>query len=94
MTNTMRTMLLAAMLTGCTSAKPIVLPNGSTGQMIECDGTANSMASCIEKAGEICPKGYTVQDSDEQRGVMSLPTSTGGFNAVATANRYLIVSCK
>ena len=71
MTNTMRTMLLAAMLTGCTSAKPIVLPNGSTGQMIECDGTANSMASCIEKAGEICPKGYTVQDSDEQRGVMS-----------------------
>jgi hypothetical protein len=50
---------LVAMLGACTSAREIYLPNGSLGHDIRCDGFANRMENCFQRAGEICgAKGY------------------------------------
>ena len=41
---------LALLLVGCVTAKPVPLPNGETGYVIEdCDG----MAQCYKKAAEV-----------------------------------------
>jgi hypothetical protein len=50
---------LLAMLGACTTAKEIYLPDGSKGHDIRCDGFANRMENCFQKAGDLCgAKGY------------------------------------
>lgn len=49
------------LLAGCATSKQIVGPNGTPAHAIRC-GAAVADA-CLEKAGEVCPKGYIVLNS-------------------------------
>jgi hypothetical protein len=81
----------AAILSGCVSARPIILPDGTRGQIIRCGGTARDMGSCYEKAGKICPTGYNIEQQNESNGIFVNPVSGMAF---PTVNRSLIIQCK
>lgn len=79
----MKTVLLlsfALLLAGCVTAHPTYLPDGSMGHSISCGGTAQTMASCYEKAGEICgASGFTV--IDQHASSAPFAQSQGAFKA-------------
>jgi hypothetical protein len=84
-------------LASCTTATPTVLPDGSKGVMIDCNGDVNSMSSCFKKAGEVCPAGYDILNQGQE----STPvfggsgTATGfGMYGGAIVHRNLMVHCK
>lgn len=60
----MKSLLLlgtAAILWGCATSRQIIGPNGTPAHSIRC-GAAVADA-CLEKAGELCPNGYVVLNS-------------------------------
>jgi len=61
---------------GCTTSKEMYLPDGSKGYNISCDGSANSMGNCFQKAGELCgAKGYSVVNREGE--AIPMGTSVG-----------------
>lgn len=62
--------LLIAIFTitvGCATSQEMYLPDGSKGYNISCDGSANSMGNCFQKAGDLCgAKGYYVLNREGQ----------------------------
>jgi hypothetical protein len=90
--------LLLAVLTACATAKQIVGPSGTPAYSIRC-GAAVADA-CYEKAGEVCPNGYTVLNSQGSRylgqiGSASVAGSYGSATStpIITPNT-LLVECK
>ncbi len=84
-------------LAGCTTATPTVLPDGSKGVMIDCNGDINSMSSCFKKAGEMCPAGYDIiNQGQESTPVFGASGSGAGFGMYggAIVHRNLMVHCK
>ncbi len=72
--------LFAIALTGCATVRPVTLADGSQGHAISCNGAAQSMGACIEKAGEICgTAGYSVLNQSGE--VIPFSTSQGSFQA-------------
>lgn len=51
----------AAILCGCATSRQIIGPNGTAAHSIRC-GAAVADA-CLEKAGQLCPNGYIVLNS-------------------------------
>ena len=47
-------------LFGCAMASEMVLPDGTKGYNISCDGAVLSMGDCYKKAGDLCPQGYVL----------------------------------
>lgn len=102
----MRTALLALLLGGCAFAQPMYMPDGSQGYNISCDGAANSIGKCFQKAGELCGTGgYDIVTREGE--IIPYGSSVGGFNANAYqaqgayvsqsgafVNRSLIVRCR
>lgn len=86
--------LLAFLIGACSTSKPVTLPDGRVGRVVECNGTMNSIAGCYEEAGKMCPAGYTVLDAQQERGRAALPDGTGGYNVLPTAHRMMLVACK
>lgn len=86
--------LLVFFVGACSTAKPITLPDGRTGQLVQCNGTMNSIAGCYEAAGKVCPFGYDIVDAQQERGRAAVPNGTGGFNVLPTASRMVLVACK
>jgi len=72
-------LLLLATLTGCTTAKMTVTPDGRRGVSIDCSGSS-SWSGCYEKAGQMCPGGYAVGNKN-------------GFTSTQMATRSMLVSC-
>lgn len=69
----------------------MTLPDGSRGQLIGCGGIQNDMATCFVKAGQICPNGYDVLNSQEGNGPNSAAAALiGVYGAI---DRQLIVRC-
>ena len=94
-------MLSLIILGGCVKAKPITGPDGTQVYSITCNGALNTMADCIEKAGEMCgSRGYHVIDADKEY------TSTNSLYYTANPNqpyvympsnrfkRNLLIQCK
>ena len=72
--------LCAFLVIGCTTAKPVTLPDGTQGHAISCGGTAQAMGDCLAKAGEICgTAGYTVMAQNGSSSPVLL--SNGSFQA-------------
>ncbi|MBI1327494.1 MAG: hypothetical protein GC136_07620 [Alphaproteobacteria bacterium] len=98
--------LSLAILSACTMAKEITLPDGKQGYNISCNGTANSFSSCVEKAGEVCgSRGYEVigQNGEKIPYVNSSGSAFGGAGGFSGGyqtqmgmfvNRNLFVRCK
>ncbi len=66
-----------ASITGCATSKLINGPNGLPAHSIAC-GVINPEA-CLEKAGEVCPTGYTVLSSRAGQNLGQF--ETGSLNA-------------
>jgi hypothetical protein len=71
---------------GCAATvKPMTTPEGKKGFLVECDGSADSWASCYEAATKACQGKYTVLDRNET----STATAYGPL-----VRRNLIAECK
>ena len=78
--------LSAAAIAGCAATfKPMTTPEGKQGFLVECDGSADSWASCYEAATKACQGKYNVIDRNES----STPTAYGPL-----VRRNLIAECK
>ena len=82
----------ALALAGCAGIepKPFVGPNGKTAYFMHCSGMGRTLEACYQKAGEICPGGYTIVNSTS--GTVAVPISGGGV--VATPDYGLAIECK
>ncbi len=77
---------LSLIVAGCAAAvKPMTTPDGKQGYLVECDGSADSWASCYEAATKACQGKYAVVDRNES----STPTAHGPL-----VRRNLIAECK
>jgi hypothetical protein len=102
----MKWALIALSLTGCAISKPMYLPDGSQGFNISCDGSANSISKCFQKAGELCgSRGYDIVTREGE--IIPYGYAGGGFNANqhaangayisqsgAYVNRSLMIKCR
>ncbi len=80
-------------LAGCAapvSVSNIVGPDGRTAYVMKCSGMGRDRSSCLARAGELCPTGYTVVDDDSKTGGALV---TGNMMMIARRD-YLTVSCK
>lgn len=60
----MRTLAIAtsiAILAGCTTARPMMVPSGAQGFKIWCE----LPSQCYERAATVCPHGYTVEANEK-----------------------------
>jgi hypothetical protein len=70
---------LVAVLAGCALSQEMYLPDGSKGHNISCDGSANSMGKCFQKAGELCGStGYFIVNREGE--AIPFGTSVGSAN--------------
>ncbi len=84
--------LALAMLSACTTVRPMTLSDGSQGQRIACSGVQHSMDDCYVKAGQVCPGGYDVAGGGQGYGTNSILAASGGTN-LGPIDRSLIVRC-
>lgn len=108
--NTMRLNLLpiiaALALGGCAISKDMYLPDGSKGYNISCDGSANSISTCYQKAGDICgAKGYVLLNREGEAVPFGYSSGSASANTVSAqgsyvsqagmfVNRSIFVKCK
>lgn len=79
-------------LSGCsTSPTSVLLPDGTKGYSVVCNGNARSISDCMNAAGEFCKGGYTViaQESGSGGGIVA---PTGGL-VIPTSRRSLVFKC-
>jgi len=62
-------LLTTAWLCGCTTSKPVVVPDGSQGWSIDC---SRSQIDCISEAQHRCPNGYDVVAPPASRATMTI----------------------
>lgn len=81
----------ATFLSGCASIDPVPFngPNGKKAYSMRCSGMGRSLEACYQKAGEICPSGYSIVD--RSTGTVGVPTSGGMM--IAPQNT-LAIECK
>jgi hypothetical protein len=90
--------LATAALAGCATSKQIIGPNGKPAHSITCGAAVQS--ACLEKAGEVCPTGYVVLNSQGSRYLGQIgQASVGGGYGQATSTplmspNSLLVECK
>lgn len=87
---------------GCASSQDMYLRDGSKGYNIACDGRANSISTCFQKADDLCGvKGYVLLNEEP----FVLGTGSASTNASSTqgvyissvgmyVNRNIFVKCK
>lgn len=91
---------------GCAISKDMYLPDGSKGYNISCDGSANSISNCYQKAGEICgAKGYVLLNREGEAVPFGYSTGSASANSMSAqgayvsqvgmfVNRSIFVKCK
>lgn len=82
------------LLNGCATSRTIVGQDGKPLHKISCDGAAQSIDACYEKAGELCASaGYDIlsQDGSAQQ---HLFVGSGSFYAVPMVSRTVLVRCR
>ena len=73
-------LIISLFLSACASIEPhqFVGPNGGVAYSMKCSGAGRTLDACYQKAGELCPKGYSIVNSE----------------AIVTARNNLAVECK
>jgi hypothetical protein len=81
-------------LAGCTSAQPIMTPDGRPGYTIECSERLLSWEDCFERADEICGgRNYDVfTRAGEQSPLVAAEPAHLSSNT--TARRSMVIACK
>ncbi|MDP3008274.1 MAG: hypothetical protein Q8N30_04290 [Methylococcales bacterium] len=73
---------LATILGGCVMSSEVYLPDGTKGFNISCNGSANSISNCFEKAGDICgAKGYDLFNREGQAIPFALSSGSAYANS-------------
>lgn len=75
-------LLAAALLAGCTRARPVTAPDGGQGYAIDCSGIQHQLADCYARATKACPSGYNVLSRDLTSSVLN------------PFQRSMLVSCR
>lgn len=85
----MKPLILVVLLSGCAMSSEMYLPDGSKGYNISCDGTANSMGNCFQKAGQLCgERGYTVVNREGQAIPMGSSVGAADQNSAGYISQY------
>ncbi len=90
--------MLPVALTACATATQIVGPNGTPAYSIRCGAAAAD--SCYQKAGEVCPGGYNILNSQGSRylGQVGNAYVAGGYGSATSmpmiTPNMLLVECK
>lgn len=80
----------AALFSGCTTAKPVYLPDGRQGFTIDCDDWNN----CFSRAGKLCKSdGYDIFAQNSESGTFVSVTATSVL-ALPVTSRILLIGCK
>lgn len=83
-------LIIVLFLTGCVSATKTYTPEGKMGFSISCNGTANNMGDCEQKAGEICgARGYTTYSQTGDSALILTPRFGG-----SKISRSMLIACK
>ena len=85
------TILLLLPQIGC--AVPVTQITGSNGQpafSMKCSGMGRDRQDCLTKAGEICPKGYSILDDNSQTNGAVM--SQGSL--IIAHKEYMTISCR
>ena len=81
--------LLVLLLSGCADVSEIRDPDGGIRYLVGCYGALTPMSVCHDKAKELCPGGYEVDDSREFMGP-GLVTEAG---TARDLERQLVIQC-
>lgn len=83
---------LLIVLSACgASASRVTGPDGSFNwYAITC---RRNRANCIEKAGEVCPGGYRIADTDDREGVYA-DSNAYGSTVTTTYHGEMLIKCK
>lgn len=85
--------LLACVMSGCVTFKPVSLPSGRQGFAIDCSGGEHNISDCMNKAAEVCHGPYQMLNQDGSIAAAGIvPVGRGGM-IVAMQRRVLIVDC-
>jgi hypothetical protein len=88
-----RIAVMALLLTGCVSSRPVTLPDGTQGISIRCPGAARDIADCMNEAARICGGPYHVYGSDQTDVGGAMAPAGNGAVFVRGIHRTMIVSC-
>lgn len=79
------------LLTGCAEIQPVHFtgPNGKDAYAMECSDWGRTIEMCYQKAGEVCPNGYTIVGQHSGTDVYS--TGSGVFSET---ERHMAIECK
>jgi hypothetical protein len=80
------------LLTACASIQPqqFVGPSGKVGYSMRCSGMGRTLEACYQKAGEMCPRGYSIVERGSS--VASIPQANN--TPLITTRESLVVECK
>lgn len=79
-------LLVSLLLASCVQVQQFRGPSGGPAYSLRCGG---NLDACFEKAGEICPKGYTIFDRTSGTAIMP---SGGGF--IGVPQHSVAIECK
>lgn len=82
------------LLSACTTSKTVTGPNGEILHHVNCSGSVLTWADCYEKAGKLCPQGYTVENVVGQNYGTTATFNRFGFYASPIISRELFIICK
>ena len=90
----MRWLLLAVLLVGCSSARPIMLPSGRTGYYVKC---RMQEEKCYLRAAQMCPGGYRIIDQREYQQVNASATYGQGYGRATATQGFshgrMLIEC-
>ena len=83
--------IVSLLLTACVAVDPqqFVGPNGKSAYSMQCSGKGRTLDACYQKAGEVCPSGYTI--IDRASGTLGVPMSGG---TVMIPQHQMAIECK
>lgn len=83
--------LCLSSISGCAEVHPrqFIGPNGKTAYSMRCSGMGRTLDDCYQKAGELCPGGYTIID----RATGQVAVGYGG-RLVGAPQYNLAIECK
>ena len=84
-------LILSLIITACANVEPAQFlgPNGRAAFSMRCSGFGRTMQACYQKAGEMCPAGYTIIENSSNNVFWS---NNGNLNSAL--KRDLAIECK
>ena len=87
-------LLLVLALAGCTSIKPITLPDGRQGYTVDCSGRVLTWEDCFERADLLCKgRNYDVYTRPGEESPL-IAAEPQHLRDHPTTTRSMVIACK